>query len=109
MDPNSPNIEAVPSRSEYWSGKISKSLTDIEGSITTVQSTLSDASQLQDLAEDMPVALNDVYIRVQNMKAVLPVSNIEDFKILNQQLNGSVVNLNSTNLDISNNSIIRRI
>ena len=67
------------------------------------------ASQLQDLAEDMPVALNDVYIRVQNMKAVLPVSNIEDFKILNQQLNGSVVNLNSTNLDISNNSIIRRI
>ena len=103
------NIEAVPSRSEYWSGKISKSLTDIEGSITTVQSTLSDASQLQDLAEDMPAALNDVYIRVQNMKAVLPVSNIEDFKILNQQLNGSVVNLNSTNLDISNNSIIRRI
>ena len=103
------NIEAVPSRSEYWSGKISKSLTDIEGSITTVQSTLSDASQLQDLAEDMPAALNDVYIRVQNMKAVLPVSNIEDFKILNQQLNGSVVNLNSTNLDISNNSIIHRI
>jgi len=103
------NIEAVPSRSEYWSGKISKSLTDIEGSITTVQSTLSDASQLQDLAEDMPAALNDVYVRVQNMKAVLPVSNIEDFKILNQQLNGSVVNLNSTNLDISNNSIIRRI
>ena len=103
------NIAAVPSRSEYWSGKISKSLADIEGSITTVQSTLSDASQLQDLAEDMPAALNDVYIRVQNMKAVLPVSNIEDFKILNQQLNGSVVNLNSTNLDISNNSIIRRI
>ena len=103
------NIAAVPSRSEYWSGKISKSLADIEGSITTAQSTLSDASQLQDLAEDMPAALNDVYIRVQNMKAVLPVSNIEDFKILNQQLNGSVVNLNSTNLDISNNSIIRRI
>lgn len=103
------NIAAVPSRSEYWSGKISKSLSDIEKSLTTVQSTLSDASQLQDLAEDMPVALNDVYVRVQNMKAVLPVSDIEGFKILNQQLNGSVVNLNSTNLDISNNSIIRRI
>jgi len=103
------NIAAVPGRSEYWSGKISKSLTDIEKSLTTVQSTLSDASQLQDLAEDMPVALNDVYVRVQNMKAVLPVTDIEGFKILNQQLNGSVVNLNSTNLDISNNSIIRRI
>jgi len=103
------NIAAVPSRSEYWSGKISKSLADIEKSLTTVQSTLSNASELQDLAEDMPVALNDVYVRVQNMKAVLPVSDIEGFKILNQQLNSSVVNLNSTNLGISNNSIIRRI
>jgi phage protein U len=103
------NIAAIPSRSEYWSGKISKSLADIEKSLTTVQSTLSDASELQDLAENMPVALNDVYVRVQNMKAVLPVSDIEGFKTLNQQLNGSIINLNSKNLDISNNSIIRRI
>jgi phage protein U len=102
-------IEAIPSRSEYWSGKINKSLTDIEGRLTTVQSILSDASNLQDLAQDMPVALNDVYVRVQNMKAVLPVSDVNSFKILNQQLSGSIVNLNSTNLGISNNSIIRRV
>lgn len=102
-------IEAVPSRSEYWSGKINKSLTDIEGGLTTVQSILSDASNLQDLAQDMPAALNDVYVRVQNMKAVLPVSDVNSFKILNQQLSGSIANLNSTNLGISNNSIIRRV
>lgn len=102
-------IEAIPSRSEYWSGKINKSLTDIEGRLTTVQSILSDASNLQDLAQDMPAALNDVYVRVQNMKAVLPVSDVNSFKILNQQLSGSIINLNSTNLGISNNSIIRRV
>jgi len=102
-------IEAIPSRSEYWSGKINKSLTDIEGSLTNVQSILSEVSELQEMAENMPAAINDVYIRVQNMKAVLPITDVNEFKILNQQLNGSVLSLNSSNLDISNNSIIRRI
>jgi len=103
------NIAATPSRSEYWSSKINKSLTDIEDSLTTVNSLLVEDSNLQDMAPDMPSAINDVYVRVQNMKAVLPVSDIEGFKVLNQQLNASVVGLNSANLDISNNSIIRRI
>lgn len=102
-------IEAVPTRSEYWSGKISKSLTDIEGSLTNVQSILSEASNLQDMAQDVPAAINDVYVRVQNMKAVLPVTDVNEFKTLNQQLNGSVGSLNSANLDVSNNSIIRRV
>jgi phage protein U len=102
-------IEAIPSRSEYWSGKINKSLTDIENRLTNVQSILSDASELQAMAENMPSAINDVYVRVQNMKAVLPITGVNEFKILNQQLNGSVLVLNSSNLEISNNSIIRRI
>lgn len=102
-------IEAIPTRAEYWSGKINKSLTDIENSLTNVQSILSDASELQAMAENMPSAINDVYIRVQNMKAVLPITDVNSFKILNQQLNGSVLVLNSSNLEISNNSIIRRI
>lgn len=102
-------IEEIPSRSEYWSLKINKSLNDIEGSISVVQSKLSDASDLQDMSQSMPSALNDVYVRVQNMKAVLPVTDVNSFKTLNQQLNGSILSLNSSNIDISNNSIIRRI
>lgn len=102
-------IEAIPTRAEYWSGKINKSLTDIENGLTNVQSILSDASELQAMAESLPAAINDVYVRVQNMKAVLPITDVNSFKVLNQQLNGSVLVLNSANLDISNNSIIRRI
>ena len=102
-------IEEVPTRAAYWSGKINKSLTDIENGLTNVQSILSDASELQAMAQSLPAAVNDVYVRVQNMKAVLPITDINSFKILNQQLNGSVLVLNSANLDISNNSIIRRI
>lgn len=102
-------IEAVPSRSEYWSKKINKSLTDIENGLTNVQSILSDASELQAMAQSLPEAINDVYVRVQNMKAVLPITDVNSFKTLNRQLNGSVLVLNSANLDISNNSIIRRI
>lgn len=102
-------INKNPSQSEYWSAKINKSLTDIEGNISDIESILSNASELQNLAQNMPVALNDVYVRVQNMKAVLPVTDINSFKTLNQQLSGSIISLNSSNLDISNNSIIRRI
>ena len=60
-------VAETPSRSEYWSGKINKTLTDIEGSLTNIQSKLSQASELQDLAQDVPTAINDVYVRVQNM------------------------------------------
>lgn len=102
-------IEAIPTRAEYWSGKINKSLTDIENGLTNVQSILSEASELQAMALSLPAAINDVYVRVQNMKAVLPITDVNSFKVLNQQLNGSVLVLNSANLDISNNSIIRRI
>lgn len=102
-------VEATPSRAEYWSGKISKSLTDIENGLTNVQSILSDASELQAMSESVPEAINDVYVRVQNMKAVLPITDVNDFKILNQQLSGSVVKLNSANLEVSNNSVIRRV
>lgn len=102
-------INKNPSQSEYWSLKINKSLTDIEGNLTGIQSILSDASDLQDMAQNLPASLNDVYVRVQNMKAVLPVTDVSSFKILNQQLNGSILNLNSSNLGISNNSIIRRV
>ena len=102
-------VVETPSQSDYWSGKINGTLTDIEGSLTTIQSKLSEASQLQDLAEDVPTAINDVYVRVQNMKAVLPITDVNSFKILNQQLNGSVVSLKSANIGVSNNSIIRRV
>ena len=102
-------IEAIPSRSECWSRKINKLLIDVENRLTNVQSILSDSSELQAMSENMPSAINDVYVRVQNMKAVLPITDVNEFKILNQQLNRSVLVLNSSNLEISNNSIIRRI
>tara|TARA_R110000782_G_scaffold123923_3_gene215425 strand:- start:1089 stop:1946 length:858 start_codon:yes stop_codon:yes gene_type:complete len=103
------NVNKNANQSAYWSGKINKSLTDIEGSLTNVQSSLSQASELQNLAQSMPAAIADLTIRVNNMKAVLPITDVNSFKILNQQLNGSIVSLNSSNLEISNNSIIRRV
>ena len=103
------NVNKNPNQAAYWSGKINKSLTDIEGSLNNVQASLSEALKLQNLAQSMPAAIADLTIRVNNMKAVLPITDVNSFKILNQQLNGSIVSLNSSNLQISNNSIIRRV
>lgn len=100
---------AVPSRTNYYSGKINSELSNIEGNISSVQSKLSEAQDLQDLAVSLPTALNNLNTSVQNMKAVLPISNIDNFKILNGQLNNSVLGVKTANVDVSNQSIIRRV
>ena len=102
------SVAANPSTSDYYSGKINGSLDSITENINNIQGFLSQAQDLQDLATSLPTALAEVNTRIQNMKAVLPISNIEGFKILNRQLQGSILSLKTANVGITNQSIIRR-
>lgn len=103
--------EAVqnPDRLESLSKRINNSLTDIEGSVDKVQSKLTDVQELYDLATGLPNALNDVYTRVQNLRAIFPVSDPSQLQSLSSQLNGAALAAKSANVGISNQSIIRRI
>lgn len=103
------SAEAVPSRFEYYSGKINSSLSNVEGNISNVQSKLVELQDLQDLATTLPTALDNLNTSVQNMKSALPISNINDFKILNGQLSNSVLLVKTANVDVSNQSVIRRV
>jgi len=98
-----------PAQALTFSERISESLDSIEGNISSIQNRLSQAQDLQNLATGLPSALADVYSRVQNLKAVLPISDINEVKILGSQLNGSIASAKSASVGISNNSIIRRI
>jgi len=100
--------EANENTFEYYSGKIDSNLNDIEDNISNIQASLSDAQDIADLAASLPEAIQDINTRVQNIKAVLPISDIAQFKILNSQLQGSVLAAKTANTGISNQSIIRR-
>lgn len=100
--------EANVSTLDYYSNRIDKTLDTINSSIGKIQSSLSDAQDLQDLALSLPTALQEINTRIQNMKAVLPISDIENFKTLNRQLQGSILSAKTANVGISNQSIIRR-
>lgn len=101
-------VESNPSTSSYYSGKIDISLDSITSVISKIQGTLTDSQDLQSLATSLPIALENINTRVQNMKAVLPISDIANFKILNSQLYGSILEAKTANVAISNQSVIRR-
>jgi len=100
--------ESNPNTFDYYSGKINNSLDSMEGNIQSVQNQLSAAQDLQDLAGTLPVALQEIYTQIQNMKAIFPITYIESFKVVNRQLQGSVLTAKTANVKISNSSIIRR-
>lgn len=100
--------ESNPNTLDYYSGEINESLDSITDSIQEVQNKLSDAQELQDLATTLPTALQSIYTNTQNMKAALPISDIEGFKVLNRNLQGSVLTAKTANIKISNESVIRR-
>lgn len=99
---------AKPSTFDYYSGQINNALDAMNSNVQTVQNTLSTSQDLQQLALELPTAMNDIYTNIQNMKTVLPITDIEGFKILNRQLQGSILRAKTANVKISNQSVIRR-
>jgi len=102
------NIEANPAASDYYSGKIDISLNGILSNVASVTNALNGDTSLLNNAPLLNLAMNGVYTAVQNMKAVLPISNINDFKVLVNQLRSSVLTAQSANVVNTNMSIIRR-
>lgn len=98
-----------PDTFEYYSGEIGDTLTDIEENIALVNDQLGASQSLIDLAPGLTDALADVNSRVQDMRAVLPIFDIDSFINFNTQLQTSINNAQAANIGISNQSIIRRI
>lgn len=94
---------------DTFSDRITSTLDSIESSISSVQSRLSEAQDLYNLATNLPSALDSVYTRVQNLRAVMPISDINEVRILGSQLSGSISTAKTASVGISNNSIIRRV
>lgn len=105
----SASVEKNPATAEYYSGRINDVLGDMEDNIEVINGILESVPDIDNLGPSVPSALSGVFTSIQNMKSVLPISDISSFKIFVSQLSGSVSSLRSASTGISNQSIIRRL
>lgn len=105
---NIKQVEINSATSEYNSAKIDLNLDAILSSLDSSQNLLTQAQDFQNLAPNLQTAFNGVYTAVQNMKAVLPITDVSSFQILNRQLSGSIASAKSSSIGITNQAIIRR-
>jgi len=103
------SVEKDPSTAAYYSKKINKSLDIMEGQIVNTNDALNSSPDLQELGPNMPTSLNGVNTDIQNMKAALPISDIDSFKILTANLQTSTAILKADSSDIDRQAIIRGI
>lgn len=92
----------------YYSKKTNEALDTIEKTITEVNKQLDNYEDLKNNAPNLPPALQGVYTAVQNIKGVLPISDINGFQTLVRSLNSAVSATQLANVNNSNQSIIRR-
>lgn len=81
----------------------------LEGIIAKIDTTLHDFPFLDDMVPDLGTVLNDVYVRIQDVRSVMPISDIANVRVLTNELAKSTSLAKKANVNISNNSIIRRI
>lgn len=105
------HVDAVNSNlstADYYSGKINDTMDSIEGNITAVQTALNNNAALLNGAVTLPASLNGVYTAVQNIKAVLPITDANGARFLVNQLKSAVLQAQTANVVNTNMSIIRR-
>jgi len=102
-------VDQNPASAAFYSDKINGVLDTIDNDVSQVQDALAFDGSLPGFdSPEILTSLGSVYTSVQNLKAVLPISDITSFKQLVAQLKNSTGALKKASTDISNQSIIRR-
>lgn len=103
------SVDKNPQTAAYYSKKIGESLKGMEDKIAGVNDILSGSPDISALGPDMPVALNRVNTSIQNMKASLPITDINSFKDLASNLQVSTSILQISSVQVDKQAIIRRL
>lgn len=100
--------KADPETVGFFSVKTVNSLDDMEKGITDINSALETMPDLVGLSPDIVPALESVYTEIQNIRGVLPITDVDSFILFAQQLSISVQAVKDACVIIFNESIIRR-
>lgn len=102
------NASVNTSQNNFWSAKISSSLSKIEVAIDDLNEKIQNVS-LNSVAGSTQSSITGVFTSVQNMKAALPITDINSVKNLSSALSGSVNFLNSSVTNIVGEIASRRM
>lgn len=94
---------------EYYSRKINDSLDEMEKQLVSTNNALDSSPDLQELGPDMPISINGVNTSIQNIKAALPITDINSFKSLTADLQTSTAILKADSSNIDRQASIRGI
>ena len=100
--------EVVPEERAFISGKLLGSLTRIDQSSQRVQQRIVDPSIIP-YAGTLPTSLVALSSSVNNMIAILPITNINDLKQFNSALQNAVNNVTASSSILKNAVITRKI
>lgn len=101
--------EKDPDTLDYYSKKINKTLDSMEGQLFKTNQAFSSSPDIQELGPNMPTSLNRVNTSIQNIKAALPISDINSFKALTADLQTSSAVLKADSSNVDRQAIIRGI
>ena len=100
--------EIAPSERAFISERILENLSSIEGSSQRGQGNIS-SPNLSAYAGNLPSSLISVFSAVNNMRAILPITNIDNLKQLNNSLQNSIDGMVSSSSRLKNAVITRKI
>lgn len=101
--------EKDPDTLEYYSKKINSTLDSMEGQLFKTSEAFNSSSDIQELGPNMPTSLNRVNTSIQNIKGALPISDINQFKVLTADLQTSSAVLKADSSNVDRQAIIRGI
>lgn len=103
------SIENNTNSLDYYSNKIQGELDKMTQYSNEVQQQLSNTQHYIDIAQSLPSTMQSIDTAIQNMVAIFPISDVNDLKNLTSQLNAQVLNAKSASVNISNESILRKL
>lgn len=108
IDSQIQRAEIVTAERPYLSDRILKGLSSIEQASQRVQANIIEPA-LNPFARSLPTSINSVISSLNNMRAALPISNIQDVKLLNVSLQNSINNMVTSGGLLKNAVITRKL
>lgn len=103
-------VEQNPAAAELYSDKIDDVMDEINEGLNKIEEAINNGGSLSSYqSPELVNSMADIYTSVQSIKSVLPITDIESFKILVAQLRNSTGAIKKANTDLSNQTIIRRV
>lgn len=109
IDRNINEAAVNPAKAAKASDDVTKSINKINKSISTVRNALTTTQKLQQLAQELPARLDILATTLQNLQALMPITDINAARRASSDVGGAMLGVNNSQSGISKAVITRKI